>query len=318
MLIPGRAPSALIMNKLPALKDELDRASFAVATGQGSDTAKKVGGDLRRLVSINLQERQLSSNLNYASRELVTLESQRLVLQNSLSMVEDFLYSYNSLSGLGENFSDGIASTALQSVRAIFAGLNTEIADRSIFGGVSTLVQPLQNFDSFIEEMLAQGVLGNNSEVNFLAINDFISTSLPIFTLPVALEQSNLLEVRNLVQSNFNASGAADDGAINLMLSGLLKFYASINPELILDPADRERLRNDGLSELTLSVGKTIRAIEVIGGAESRLELSLENTRDRLSILERARSELLSEDQAEQFSLLQSRMLQVESLFLVT
>lgn len=148
------AQSAILRRHGTSLKADITRLSTEATTGQVTDTAARVSGDLVPITGIDASLARLKS---YGA---VTTEAGLFAgsMQTALGTVDDLASDlstqlYAATSGTASARLDNVADTARQSLGTAMTALNTRVGDRALFAGTKTDTSPLCDADTLLSAL---------------------------------------------------------------------------------------------------------------------------------------------------------------------
>ena len=148
------AQSTILRRHSTSLKADMQRLSTEMTTGQVTDTAARVSGDLVPITGIDGSLARLKS---YGA---VTTEAGLFAgaMQTALGTVDDLASDlstqlFAATSGVASARLDNVASAARQSLGTAMTALNARVGDRALFAGTKTDASPLCDADTLLSAL---------------------------------------------------------------------------------------------------------------------------------------------------------------------
>ncbi len=313
------AQSLMLRTRSTQLKQTMNRLTNELASGQVSDVSVRLGGDYSYLSDIDRNLAQLSG---YA---LATTEATVFAsgVQSGLGRLYERASDLGAtLIGIGEGSLETArmnaafqAETALQ---VTISALNSQIAGRSLFGGMATDRPPLAEADVLLDALRsAVSGLTTSQDISEAAANWFDDPSGFRATIYSGSDEA-LAPFRLGAGEQVSMTLRADDPAFIETLKNVALAALARDDSLGLDIAEQNSLmRSSG--EALLGGSATLGRLSAdLGFAESRIEAAAARNAAAKSSLEYARTELLAADPYETATRLEEVQFQLESLYSVT
>ena len=299
------------------LKGEVQRASTEIVTGKLTDLGSGVRGDFSPLAAIDASLARLSGYKSAVADVSFFAQSMQTViatLSQISSEVGTTLLRSASLTTPAQV--DSAAFEARARLGTALAGLNTEVSDRALFGGVRTDRPPLGSADDLLAALqpaLAGAVTAGDVET---AVKDWFTTSggydgfyqgdAPASPVAVAAGEEAELSITAL------------DPAFRETLAGLA--MAALLDRGILSGQTSARADLAQRAGMALHSGEDKRAILAarLGTVEKQVEDAKTRNSAEDTALKIARGEIAAADPYEAASRLKELQSQLESLYLIT
>ncbi len=308
------------MRLITQVKQDLDKYSYEVSSGQKQDLGAAVSGDFTPLASIE--------------RSLRTLESYDVAIQEANLFATSMQTTFGAISSHVADLSSSLLtsstngdatsiSVAAQDARtrfdAVVSGLNTRIGDRSLFSGTATSKTALIPAEDMLAE-LQTAVTGATTAADVETIVDdwFMSAGGGYETLAYQ-GSDNALSPFSLGENESVRLGiTAKDDAIRQTLKGLA--LASLVDEGVFSSDLNEQ------ASLMRSAGETLMGSQAgmadlqarVGTVEARIEDANLSNSSMTYAFETAKSEIISSDPYKAASLLTQTETQLELVYTLT
>ena len=308
----------LLRRQNVALRDEMQRLSLELTSGQTADPIRHLTGDFAALSDI---EQRMTGNAAFrqsATEAAATTDAMQTALGNLQDMSSDLAKSLMDLSETGLSETSEVGAVQARDIfnRAVSL-LNTRIAGRSLFAGVAVEQSALADAETILSD-LRGAVSGLSSLADIrAAVDTWFDTpggafdtvayqgspsSIPAFR--VAQDESVRLDLRADHEAlrdtlkHIALAAIADDPAIGLTTRGAI--YGDAAVALFSG--------QDGLSAVRADLGVT----------QARLEETTVRLASEKLALEQSRGTLLSVDPYETATRLEHVQSSLESLYTVT
>ena len=314
------AQSLVLRQQSAHLARETDRLTREVSTGQATDTARHLSGNLMPLSDI---ERALT--LADAHRDVARVASvDAAMMQTSLARVEESGRALAdsalaAVSASGAMQPSVLAQAARESLSAMMAALNTSSAGRALFGGDVTDQTPLADAETLLREL--RPLLGAAADATAVrdAFDAFFDTPGGGFATDIyhggqAAAAAHALGAGETVELRIRA----DEPALRDQIKQAAMLSLLDDQALALDNEERSTIARDmGAGLLTGQDGVT-RLRAQLGFAEERIAQAQARIDSESTSLGVARNELLSVDIFESASALEEVQSQLEALYTIT
>lgn len=301
-------------------RQDLEKYTYEVASGEKQDLSESISGDFSPLASIERSLRTLESYDIAISEANLFATSLQASLETVTEHVDDLSSTLLTASTNGDDTSVSVTATdARTRFDAVVSTLNARVGDRSLLSGAATGTTALISSDEMMAELMT-AVSGATTAADVETIVDdwFMSTGGGFET--VAYQGSNTAITPFSLGENETAKLeiTAENEEIRETLKGLA--LASLVDEGVFEGDLEEQsaiLRTAGETLMGAQSGlASIRA--EVGSVEARIEeASLSNTSMTYSY-ETAKSEIVSADAYESASLLTQTETQLQLIYTLT
>lgn len=302
-----------------ALRQDIDRFTTELATGQVADVRKVLDGNYSFLTDIE-RRTAILDGYGVATTEAALFTD---ATQQALSVIETFGSDLSASLLVAANSAVGVSGAEIvpegyNALAGVLGSLNTNIADRHIFSGTATDRPPLPDTDSVLAALLP--VISGAATPD-----DVLTAATAWFDDPAGFEAT-------LYQGSPDSVGPVslsqtdnvtmDVRAVDPRLKEVIKLTAIValtdDPALgFARPEQSELLAKAGQSLLAAQDGiVSLRAN--VGFVESRIEGIATRNAAELTSLEFAKSGLLEIDPFEAATRLEETQFQLQSLYSVT
>lgn len=303
-----------------AVKQDLNRLAYELASGRKVDPSAALRGDFNMLAGV---ERQLTVLEGYdiATKDAeLFLETAQMTLDQVHTVTGDLGRDLLSASESGLSASvESVAKSARNDFDAIVSALNGRVADRSIFGGTATDSAPLIDSDTMMAQISA-AVAGSATISDIVtAVDDYFMSAGGGFETGAYTGSLNDLAPMRL---NDNRSADFNVRADTVELREAMRDSAlaalALDPGLNLDLIDQKRLMETAGERLLTGQDNLTRVRADVGFNQERVENAMaENSLSRSSML-MTQTDLLSADQTEVAGKLQAVQVQLEMVYTIT
>lgn len=313
------AHSLVLRTRGAALKRRQDILTAELASGQVSDPAARLGGDLARLTDIDRTLRRLDGFAVTTGEAALFAAAAQAGLERMQDSSTDLATALIQIgpTGLAASRNQAIGQ-ARDELATVIGALNTRAAGRSLFAGTATDTTPLASSDAILSG-LRDAVAGAASVTDIVqAATDWFDdpsgfratiysgSDDPLAPMPIGNGEAISLSLR------------ADDPAFRAVLRDTALAALAAEPALGLDEDGQSALLR-GAGERLLGQQETLTDLRAdLGHAEARIEEAIARNSAARTGLEYARGELLSADPYETATRLQEVQMQLESLYSVT
>lgn len=303
-----------------AVKQDLNKLAYELASGRKADPSAALRGDFNMLAGV---ERQLTVLEGYdiATKDAsLFLETAQMTLDQVHSVTGDLGRDLLSASESGLSASVvSVAKSARNDFDAIVSALNGRVADRSIFGGTATDSAPLVDADTMMAQISA-AVAGSASIADIVtAVDDYFMSAGGGFETGAYTGSLNDLAPMRL---NDNQSADFNVRADTVELREAMRDSAlaalALDPGLNLDLIEQKQLMETAGERLLTGQDNLTRVRADVGFNQERVENAMaENSLSRSSML-MTQTDLLSADQTEVAGKLQAVQVQLEMVYTIT
>ena len=308
-----RSRTADIKNTISVLTDEL-------SSGKVTNVAERLGGDLAQLTSIDKSIADLKS-YNIAASEANMFTD---IAQESMGALQDLTTSFgadviSSIPSQLENVRQSLSTRAQGDLQRVITTLNTNVAGRSLFSGISTDVAPISGSVDDLLNGVRSAIAGlsDANDIRFAADVWFADPAGFRATM-YAGSDTALAPIDVGPGDQVNMDVMADNETFRDLMKNMALIALATEPGLGINLDNQNQLifqsgegllsEQDGLAALRSEVGY----------AQSRIDQA--NARNNASILsfEVARTTLLSSDPYDVATKLEEAQFQLEGLYAVT
>lgn len=302
------------------LKQQIDRLGGELSSGRVADLGAHLSGLMQPIADIEHRLTVLSS-YQTAAREAATDTS---IMQTALAQVQDSAnglatQAITVMSSPAQDQLGNLAFTARQTLDAIIGALNTEVAGRAVFSGVSTDSTSLVDGSTVVSEL--RNTLSGAQDLAEIDARLETFFDAPDGGFQTLIYRGGAAGVTPY-QLGSGESVALDIRADNPELRSTLRnvaLLAVVDDDVIaVDESARMALASDaGLALLARQSGLTsLRAN--LGTAEARIDRSATRIAAEITGLEIARSDIIGADPFETAVELEQAQFQLEALYTVT
>ncbi|KJZ21268.1 hypothetical protein TW80_00465 [Loktanella sp. S4079] len=302
-----------------AIKTDLARLSDSLSTGKVSDLTEHLGGRSSQFSGLSHSLSQIAAYVDSAQETELQLTNMQLVLGHVQTLAQET--SGQLLLVSNSSTADQISETA-RSAHATFVTMvdtiNTQFADRALFGGTTVDVDPLAS----AEDMLADIQAAIGGATSFAAISTIVSDW---FADPAGGFATMGYQAGRGAHATKNISDTtritidarADDPAIKETLKATV--LAALAHELpgIDTTTKADLLKNAGI-ELVGATDRLVSLQSRVGHLEETVAGELTSLNAQATALSIAKNELEYADPYETASRLQAVQLQLETHYAVT
>lgn len=302
-----------------ALKQDIQRLTLEISSGQVADTRKALGGNTAYLADLDRSMTRLNAY------DLATQEAMMFAggVQNALTHISGLSNAFRneviagSISAFGGT-STSIPVHAKNTLEQIVSALNTDVAGRSLFSGTATDTIPIAPAEEILAALrTAIAGIGNVDDILAAATAWFDGPAgfgavgyrgSDVGLAPIALSDS--------AKAQFDLRG--DDPVVRDLLRNLAVLALAEDPALALTGTQKNELLQKSTPGVLTSNDEMIRLQAKVGVIENRIEtMSVRHSSER-SAFEMARSNLLSIDPFEAATELEQVQFQLQSLYAIT
>ncbi|QFT58386.1 flagellar hook-associated protein FlgL [Sulfitobacter sp. THAF37] len=302
-----------------ALKQDINRLTAELASGQISDTRKVLAGNYSYLTDI---ERKMTTLSGYS---VATAEAAHYAgaMQTSLGQIGEITQDLSaSLLATGTNTNGPSASTTASEARNALGGivgrLNAQIAGRHMFSGTATDRAPLVDVDTLLTS-LSSAMAGATTP------DDMLAAAQAWFDDPAGFAASAYVGAADALapfQLSLTEAVTLDVNATAPELRDSLRLTAvaalADDPSFAMTGADQKDLFSKVGKAMLFTQDDLISLQSRVGYAEARIDEITARNAAELTSLEYTKSALLSIDPFEAATRLEEAQFQLQSLYSVT
>lgn len=302
------------------IKQNLDKYTYEVATGNTDDISDAVSGDFSLLASLERSLRSISAYETAQNEASLFTSSVQTILGNVSDQVSNVAFDLIAAASAGDETNLSVTSgDARVKFDAVVASLNTTVGSRALFSGTATDTSPLASASVMLADIQAL-VAGEATAAGVIAVVDdwFDSAGGGFETIGYLGSQNELSPFTLSENESANVSIKADDDEIREVLKGLalaslvdggLFEDSIVQQSFILQTAGENLLSSEaGLLSLQADVGVVEQQISDAQVARSAEEFAMEI----------AKSDLIGVDTFEAASNLSQTELQLEMMYTIT
>lgn len=302
-----------------ALKQDMQRLTIEISSGQVADVRKALGANTSYLADLNRSMTRLDAY------DLATQEAMQFTggVQTALTRLSDLNDTFRTAMITANTSAFGGTSTSIpvkakDTLEQVVSTLNTNVAGRSLFAGTATDTNPIATADTILAE-LRSAIAGAGS------VDDILTAAQTWFDDPAGFGATGYLgSDTGLAPVSLSDSDTAqfdlrgDDPIFRDTLRNLAVLALAEDPALGLTGPQKNELLQKMTPNVLSSSDDVIRLQAKVGVSEKRIEaLSARHSSER-SALEMARSTLLSVDPFEAATELEQVQFQLQSLYAIT
>lgn len=313
------AQSYAMQSRNSALKQDIQRLTLELSSGQVADLRSAVGGNT---AYVNDLERSLTKLDGF---ELATKEAGQFAsgVQNALARIGDLNKSFGSTlltsanSALSET-SSSILTQAKGAFSDAINAMNTTVSGRALFSGISTDAQPIAPAEDILTALgVAMAGAGTVDDM-LVAAESWFDDPAGFGSIGYLGSAISLAPVALSNEDNAQFALRGDDPVFRDTLRNFAVIALADDPSLGLTSAQKTEL----FQKTTDSVlGATTAVVDLqakVGFSESQIEaISVRQSAERSS-LEIARNDLLAIDPYQTATELEQVQFQLQSLYAIT
>jgi flagellar hook-associated protein 3 FlgL len=302
-----------------AIKNDIQRLTLELSSGQVADVRKAVGGNTAYLNDIDRNLRKLEAY------DLATEEAGQFAMgvQNALSRISDLNAEFrntllvSSSSALGEA-STNVLAQAKTTLDDMISALNTTVAGRSLFAGTATDTAPIASSEDLLAS-LKSSVAGAGS------VDDVMAAAEAWFDSPAGFGASGYRGADDALTpfplsdgetTTFSIRG--DDPVLRKALMNFAIMALADDPALGLTPAQQSELLQRSIPGVIAADTPLIDLQAKTGFSQNRIEGFAARLSTERSTLEMARNDLLGINPYEAATELEQVQFQLQSLYTIT
>ncbi|WP_145105022.1 flagellin [Cereibacter sediminicola] len=301
-----------------ALKTDAQRLSTEVITGLAADTRRKVGGDLAVLNRMDSSLALLAARSSITAETAMTASAMQTALAQMDGVASGLSLDLLSLTPGGSSMTiDQLGEQAEEAFRSAVSALNTQVGDRSIFGGTRPQAAAVMDADALLG-LLETVAAGATSAADVqAAIGNWFDSPAGYATLAYG-GGDVLAPVTVGSGEKVTLDVTANDPALRETLKGLAMAAMLNRGALAGASADRAELAQIAGNVLLQGQGERVDLAARLGRTEARIEQAASAAAAEATALKIARKDLLGIDEYEAASLLQATQSQLETLYSLT
>lgn len=310
------AQSFMLRQRNSALKQDMNRLTTELATGQVADVRQVLAGNYSYLTEIE-RKTSVLSGYRVATSEATHFSG---TMQTTLGRLDELTQDLSS-SLLTAGTSAGIVDTASEArnaLKGMIGTLNTDIAGRYMFSGTATDQPPLVNAETLLNELqsvisgattpadvMAAASAWFDSPIGYVAFA-YQGATDPLSSFAVSQAESVTLDVRatdpgiSKMLRLAAVAALADDPAFGLDVAAQSELYAISGREMLATQNDITALRAN------------------VGYVEARIDTIAARNAAEFTTLSFAKAALLEVDPFETATQLEEVQFQLQSLYSVT
>lgn len=302
------------------LKQQMDRLTQELSSGQAADLTRHLSGNLLHLADVE-HELVVQDSHRTAARE-ATIDAS--TMQTSLGFIQT-LSTDLATSAIAVGFAGGGAQLSTLSAEAkgtlgsIIGALNTDVAGRALFSGSTIDRTSLAPADQVLNEVRAAIGSATSAAAVLSALDSFFDTPGGAFETSIYQGGSSDLSAYQLGAGESVALDIrADDPVLRNLIKQTVLAALVDDPGLALGTSDRQTLaRSASEALLTQQDGLTTLRAD-LGVAEARIDQSSTRIGAEITSLQIARNDLVSIDVFETAGELEQVQFQLEMLYTLT
>ncbi len=313
------AQGYLLRSRTTGIKQEIDRLTAELTSGQVSDVRDQLNGNLSFLTDVERRSTILDS-YGIATAEAAQFSG---AMQLSLSRISETAQDLSGTlisagSSATSSSSFDVASVARAALESVFSTLNSKIAGRSLFAGNATNTTPLVDVDTVLADLTA-AISGANTPSDVLAqtlawfddpagfaTSAYQGSADPFPGFIVSPDETVALDLR-----------ATDPGLTRAMASTAAAALAR-DPAFALTSTEQAELFTLSGQDLLTNQDALVGLQARVGSAEARIDQSTARNAATLTSLNMAKNSLLEADPFETATKLEEAQFQLQSLYSVT
>ncbi len=313
------AQGYLLRNRTNSIKQEIDRLTAELTSGQVSDVRDRLDGNLSFLTDVERRSTVLDSYGIATAEAAGFSNAMQLALTTFSETTQGFsgtLISSGSSTTSSSAFD--ITAEASNTLQSLFSTLNSEIAGRSLFAGNTTDTRPLADVDAVLADLTA-AITGASTPADILAqtvawfadpagfaTSAYQGSSVPLSGFALSPDETVNLDVR-----------ATDPGLTRAMASVAAASLAS-DPVFALSSAEQSALFALSGQDLLANQDALVEVRARVGMVEARIDQSTARNAAVMTSLNMAKNSLLEADPFETATKLEEAQFQLQSLYSVT
>lgn len=302
-----------------AIKQDLQRLTTELSTGQVADLRSALGGNVAYLTDLDRSLKKLDGY------DLATLEASQFAgsVQGALGRIESLgtafrntlIMSATTALGAADN---SIVLQARTGLDDLVSALNTDIAGRSIFGGTATATPPVAAPRDLLAGLSA-AVAGAGT------VDDIIAASQSWFADPAGFgtvgylgSGTSLAPVAVSDTATVEIALRADDPALRETVRNFALVALADDPALGLSVEQKSELFQKTTNSVFSAQASILDLRVQVGFTEERLDALTARHGAERSALQIARNDLLSVDPFQSATELEQVQFQLQSLYAIT
>jgi len=302
-----------------SIKSEFAALSNSMSSGKVSDLTRELGGETARFSGLQYSLSQLDTYQQSAQETLQVLESEQLVLQNldtirNTTAQQLLLVNESSTRAQLDQAAEASRSTFDTVVRL----LNTQVADRSLFGGARVNQPPLAPADDMIASLGA--AVGTTMDASSIVaiVDDWFESPTGGFAVVGYLGDTGPSRQRKVNDTTTVAFTARADNAatIELLKGAAIAALAEENPTL--DQQAKVTLLEEAGKRLFGAATPLTEMQAQVGYTEKQVQDAMAGNSAQITGLSILQNNLERADPFETATRLQAVQLQLETHFAVT
>ncbi len=302
------------------LKQQMSRLTQELASGQAADLTRQLSGNFGHLADIEHDLVVLASYRNAANTAITSTSA----MQSVLGLIQAQTGDLGKTAVVAGTTAGGVTldTVALQgrsALDAIVSALNTEVGGRSLFSGTDIEATPLVSADDLLTDVRA-AIAGATTAADVItALDTFFDTAGGDFETLVYQGGNTYLSPLQLGEGqSVRLEMRADDTGFRTVLKNTVMSALVDEASITLNDAERQDLAKQAGERLLTSQDELTEIRSNLGFAQSRIEQSTTRISTEMNSLEFARTELLSVDNFQTATELESVQIQLETLYTLT
>lgn len=302
-----------------AIKQDLQRLTQELSTGQVTDVNNRLGGDFAYLTDIDRNLARLRGfHVTATEAGLFTDAAQNSLdrLQSVTSELGNDLLSTvpTHVTTLREHN----ASRAMGDLDIALSMLNGHVAGRSIFGGIQTDISPLRDAETLLTNLHAEiAGLTDPNDIR-LAAQTWFDDPAGFNAVMYQGSNTDLADISVSPDHTVSMTLKANDQDFRDILRNIALTALSTDPTLALSGDTQNNLMQRAGEELLNGQDQLASLRADIGVAQARIEEATVRISVERTSFEHARNVLLEADPFETASRIEEAQFQLESLYAVT
>lgn len=314
------ATSMRTMRLTSQIKNDFERYTYEVASGNKQDVSRAVSGDFSPLASIERSLRTLNA-FDLSIQEASLFSSAVQTSLTSISAhVDDVSVSLITASITSDPTSTSAAAADARSrFDAVISALNARMGDRSLFSGAATGNTALVSADEMLSDINSRVAGATTPDEVELIVEDWFLTSAGHFeTLAYKGSATNLSSFALGDHDHVDLQVTAMNKTIRDTLKGFA--MASLVDEGIFagEPQNQSALLKRAGTSLMGSMANLTDLRAEVGLAEARIDEAATANKSMVYSFEQAKSKIVSADPYEASSLLKQTETQLEIVYTLT
>jgi len=301
------------------LRNDLSRLTLEMSSGEASNPARRLAGDLSALAAVEARSQRVATALDVARQALTLAEASQNVLARITHSASDM--STRLLAASTAGIDDAAVLSAGRAARGALedtvAALGGQVVGRSLFAGTAFDRPPLVSVEAMLSSLVPSLAGATNAEDVASVVDAAFLDSGGLFETGFYLGAAGAAVVID-GSTLPDALPDALDPAIRRTLAGLVK--AALVAEAIpdLSPGQRQALAQNSAMTLSDAEGHLTTLRATLGNSEARIDTAITRLLGERDALTLARDTLVGVDAYETATRLKETQTRLEMIYAIT